>query len=97
MKLSKKALAWIISIIIIIAFLFPKPAGKIGGKLPPPEAEYKRIDKECSCLGYKFVANPRVMDAPHYYLCVGIPYSCKCVQHTFNRETGEKISEETAC
>jgi hypothetical protein len=96
MEISKKV--WILVIIVVlIAFLFPKPSGRVGGKLPPPEAEYKRIDKECSCFGYEFNATPGVMDAPHYYLCVGIPFSCRCVQYTFNRETGKKISEEVDC
>jgi len=97
MKILRKCWACTLLFILIITLLFPKPAGKIGGKLPPPGSEYKRIDKECSCLGYKFLANPNVRDAPQYYLCVGITYSCKCIQYTFDRETGEILSKEIPC
>ncbi|MFC1753405.1 hypothetical protein ACFL96_08435 [Thermoproteota archaeon] len=84
-KIIRKWWFWVIIAVLLIAFLFPKPAGHEGGpKQPEP---YTWINEECLCLGYKFHANPNVMDVGQYYMCIGIPVSCECKE--WSSETKE--------
>lgn len=87
----------LIIVLILVVFLFPKPAGKSGRGLPSQSVEDSWTDKKCSCIGYKFDGSPDLADAPHSYFCVGIPYSCKCIEYTYNRETKEKTSKQIIC
>ena len=87
----------LIIVLLLVALFFPKPAGEFGSGLPPPTDEYSWIDKECSCIGYKFDATPNLADAAHPYLCAGIPHSCECIENTYNRETKERTSKQVVC
>ena len=95
--MKKKWLIWVILIVILIAFLFPKPAGKLGSGFPPPTNEYSWTNEECLCFGYKLDMDKGVMDVPHEYSCIGIPFLCKCIENTYNKETKEKTSKEVVC
>lgn len=92
----KKWLVIAIIALLIILFVFPKDAGKTGSSgLQPGEQSWK--DKECSCFGYKFSPGLAETDSPSMHLCFGIPFSCKCIQYTYNIETENKTSKEIEC
>jgi hypothetical protein len=89
----KKWMIIAIIALILIAFFFPKEAGQTGRPGVQP-GEQTWIDKKCSCLGYKFSWS-YTSDTPLEYLCLGIPFSCKCTQNTVNQET--ITSKEIEC
>jgi len=87
----------LVIVLLLAAFFYPKPAGQVGIGFPPPTTEYSWIDKESSCVGYKFDATVSVTHAPRSFLCAGIPHSFKCIENTYNKETKEKTSRQIAC
>ena len=81
MNLIKKWQFWMIIAIALVAFLFPKYSGQSGnGFMVPPGVSWNST--EYQCFGYEYDATPTMMDAPHSYNCVGIPYGKKIIQHT---------------
>lgn len=97
--MNKRIITLVIIIIAIIAFLFPKPAGKSGSgyQAIPPSSIVSWTDKECSCFGYKYDIDARLVDAPHRYNCIGIPFSCECIRHNLNIKTGEDNTKLVPC
>ena len=97
--MKKRILIGIIITIVIIAFLFPKPAGESGHgySIVPPSGILSWVDTECSCFGYKYDANRGRIDAPSKYKCIGIAYSCECTKHNLNVKTDEDNIQKGVC
>ncbi len=91
----KKWWFWLIFIIFVIGFFYPKFAGHSGPGFPPWDGE-TWADKECSCLGYKF-EHTMATDVGQDYWCAGIPYSCRCIEQAYHSKILGKTSKEITC
>lgn len=96
----KKWWFWLIFIIFVIGFFYPKPAGHSGPGFPPANGS-TWADKECSCLGYKGLGRefgfPEATDTGQDYWCAGIPYSCGCIEQTYHSKILGETSKEITC
>jgi hypothetical protein len=93
-----KKLLLVLIVLIIIVIIFPKSAGQSGGGMPSPSGVDIYVDKNCSCLGYKYSSNRNWADVPMKYKCIGISHSCECVQVSINKkETSPVQYEITDC
>ncbi|MEK6967858.1 MAG: hypothetical protein AABX51_04460 [Nanoarchaeota archaeon] len=78
----------VLSIIVLIAFFFPKPfvKGGLGGFIPLGEKVYR---EEYKCFGFSHSFVPtNCADCGTINNCYGIPYGKKCYIESY--ESGEK-------
>ena len=87
MMSSKIIIIKIMILLAIIAFLFPKNAGidKHSNYFIPPSG-HSIINTQCSCFGYEFDVYQQT-EGPRFFYCIGIPYSCHCINITEYQQT----------
>lgn len=84
-KVSRKWI-WIIIIIALVIFFFPKECGNWGTAIHP-DAKYK----DCTCVGIKY-SPPLVGGA--YITCFGVPASYSCYYYQGNAAEGNYTVEK---